>query len=90
MGDLERRLVEQFESHEQTAAALLPDDADNETIALQRSTAQYVALKEALIEIGRAIDHLADNRPVDVEHRLDELRELVVSAKPAKRKKKNS
>ena len=86
MGELERRLAEQFASHEQTAEALLPGDADHETVALQRGMAQYVALKQALIEIGRAIDELSDQRLVDVERHLEELRELL-TATPARRKK---
>jgi hypothetical protein len=38
MGHLERRLVEQFKSHERTAEGLLPPDADQQTVALHRKT----------------------------------------------------
>ena len=90
MGELERRLIEQFQSHEQTADALLADDADNEAAARQRSVAQYAALKQALLEIGRAIDQLADDRIGDLERRLVRLPELLVSAQPATQKKTSS
>ena len=87
VGELERRLVEQFESHERTAGAVLPDDADRETVALQTSEARYIAVKEALVEIARAIDQLSDARLVDSE-RVAELGLLVTAAEPGKRSKK--
>lgn len=84
MGALERRLVEQFEAHEQTAEALLPADADRETVALQRGVAQYVALKEALVEIGRAVDQVSDERLPALERRLQQLGESLAPTKGGK------
>ena len=88
MGDLERRLLEQFKSHEQTAEGLLPAGADQQTVARHRSETQYVALKEALVEIGRSIDQLSDRRIADLERRLDSLGETLAAAKLDKHQSK--
>lgn len=90
MGDLERRLVEQFDSHERTAGAVLPDGADPQAVLLQKSEAQYAAVKQALVEIARAIDQLSDGRVLDSERvaELDQRLESVGADKRSGKKKK--